>query len=146
MGQGSPAFLRWLAAAASPPHPRSPCSAPPPRGQGLGAERGREGPGKTTQIALQWARPPGGAGSPEPPPRGAFAVPGSQVLGSAWAREVPPGGDAGLEAWWPTPGGPERCDDLEEGQCRAADRGGESGLSRSGSPAPPVLCGLWYSD
>lgn len=28
-----------------------------PRGQGLGAEGGREGPGKTTQIALQWARP-----------------------------------------------------------------------------------------
>lgn len=55
------------------------------RGQGLGAERGREGPGKTTQIALQWERPPGRAGFPEPPPLRAFSVRCSQVLCPAWA-------------------------------------------------------------
>lgn len=50
---------------------------------GLGA-----GPGKTTRMALQWARPPGGAGSREPRPLEALGArfPGAQPrrAGEVW--------------------------------------------------------------
>lgn len=78
-----------------------------PRGLGLGAGRGREGPGKTTPIAWQWARPPGGAGSPEPPLRRAFGARGSQVLGPTWAGRCRPGGVRA--GWQPGRAHPSAC-------------------------------------
>lgn len=62
----------WLAcggvfAPPSPGNSEPPSRARRRRGGWDWARPGREGPGKTTQIALQWARPPGGADSPEPP-------------------------------------------------------------------------------
>lgn len=65
-----------------------------PRGQGLGAEGGREGPGKTTQIALQWARPP------EEP------VPPSRLPAGRSPRAVPR--RSALRGAGPPRGGPER--------------------------------------
>ncbi|XP_043339262.1 translation initiation factor IF-2-like [Cervus canadensis] len=68
--EGRPQPLRGLRGGSlAPPGRASPRALPgpqAPRGQGLGAEGGREGPGKTTQIALQWARP---LEEPVPPSR-----------------------------------------------------------------------------
>lgn len=74
----APRVLRWLASTTSPLLVL--VSPSPLRGPALESKRGREGPGKTTQIALQWARPPGGAGSPEQSICRAFSSCSSQVF------------------------------------------------------------------
>lgn len=86
-----------------------------PRGQGLGAEGGREGPGKTTQIALQWARPP------EEP------VPPSRLPAGRSPRAVPR--RSALRGAGPPRGGPERAR-------RRLVRGEQPVLP---VPAPPAL-------
>lgn len=107
--KGAPSPSAGSAAAASPRAGRASPRALPgpqaPRGQGLGAEGGREGPGKTTQIALQWARP---LEEPVPPSRlpagrSPRAVPRrSRLRGAGPGAGSPRGGGWG----WGTTGPP----------------------------------------
>lgn len=140
-GAGSekfPAVLRWLVAAASPRLVPVPRSHPPGPAGAAGA-----GTGKTTQIALQWVRQPRGAGSHEPPPRGAFSVRDSQMLGPTWAwrgRSVEVRDPARRPRW------------AHPNACLAAQRSNAEGRmwprkwpENSGSPALPLLSGLWCS-
>lgn len=134
-----PAVLRWLLAAASPRLVPVPRSHPPGPAGAAGA-----GTGKTTQIALQWVRRPRGAGSHEPPPRGAFSARDSQMLGPTWAwrgRLVEVRDPARRPRW------------AQPNACLAAQRPNAEGrmwprkwLENSGSPALPLLSGLWCSD
>lgn len=84
-----------------------------PRGQGPGAERVREGPGKATQTALQWARPPEepvrlslqAAGlSPCAVPRCSACLGRAELL--AAAREFVRGSGLGTRTSAAAPGGP----------------------------------------
>lgn len=82
---------RFSAGSPLTPGPRAALPGPQAlRGQGLGAEQDREGPGKTTQIALQWARPPEEPVPPSrlPAGRSRCAVPRCSALpgpgGAAW--------------------------------------------------------------
>lgn len=125
------------------PHPRSRCRAPPARGRRGGRDWVRSEAGRDLE------KPPrlhcSGRGRPEEPvplSRRPAGVRGARFPG-AWPCLA---GTRDSVRAGPRPADPSACDHLEEGQRRAADSGRDSGYDRSGSPAPPVVWGLWYSD
>lgn len=140
--KGAHSPLRGLSGVSlAPPGPRVPARSPRPAGvAGAGTGRGRRqgGTWKNHPDCIAVGEAAGGAGSPEPPARRAFSARGSQALGPA-----------GRGAWC---GAPARRRPVREEQPALPTHtpGGRLLLKKcyncSGSPAPPVLSGLWCRD